>query len=221
MTAKRSAKKAPAKRKRPSGAARRKAASQPMIPSPVEVLGEVGSTLTEKQHRFCVLYAANPNARAAYSQAFGNESAGAARTEGHRLLQLPAVKEFISTLRTELLAKFNVTNERIIEEYARIAFVDLAELYGEDGKMLPVHEMPEHARRAIAQIEVEELFDGTGKDKVQVGFTTKLKLNTKRDALQDLARIQKMLVDRTEHDVSPRLAELMRAAEERLEQARG
>lgn len=191
------------------------------IPSPDEVLGSIGSTLTEKQYRFCVLYAANPNGRAAYQQAFGNESADAARTEAAQLLKLPAVRELVSTLRAQLLEKFNVTNERIVEEYARIAFVDLAELYGENGKLLPVHEMPEHARRAIAAIEVEELFEGAGKDRMQTGFTTKLKLNRKRDALQDLAKIRKMLVDRTEHDVSPRLAELMRAAEERLESARG
>lgn len=218
MTAKRPAKKA--RKKKPSGASRRKALAA-AIPAPDEVLGPVGSTLTEKQYRFCVLYAANPNGRAAYQQAFGNESADAARTEAAQLLKLPAVRELVSTLRKELLEKFNVTNERIIEEYSRLAFVDLAELYGEDGKLLPVHEMPEHARRAIAAIEVDELFEGAGKDRQQVGFTTKLKLNRKRDALQDLAKIRKMLVDRTEHDVSPRLAELMRAAEERLEQARG
>jgi phage terminase small subunit len=185
MTAKRSGAKRSAK-KATKKAARKAAAVT--IPSPVEVLGEVGSTLSEKQHRFCVLYAANPNARAAYQEAFGNESAGAAKTEGYKLLQLPAVKEFVSTLRAELLERYNVTNERIIEEYARIAFVDLAELYGEDGKLLPVHEMPEHARRAVAGIEVDELFEGAGKDRTQVGFTTKVKLNGKREDPEDAHR---------------------------------
>lgn len=186
----------------------RAVASSP-IPAPDDVLGPIGSTLTEKQHRFCVLYAANPNARAAYQQAFGNESADAAKTEGYRLLQQPEVKELVATLRAELLAKFNVTNERIIEEYARIAFLDIADLYGEDGKLLAVHDMPEHARRAIAAIDVDELFEGTGKDRFQLGFTTKLKLNAKRDALQDLAKIRKMLSEKTEISLSESLEALL------------
>lgn len=179
------------------------------VPSPDDVFGPIGSTLTEKQLRFAHLVAANPNATESYVQAFGTESRQAAAVEASKMLKMPAVAELVATLRAQLLERFNVSNERIIEEYARCAFLDIADLYGEDGKLLPVHQMPEHARRAIAEIEVEELFDGSGKDRVQVGFTSKVKTVKKREALQDLAKIRKMLNDKTEISLSESLEALL------------
>lgn len=205
-----------AKKKTATKAARRRArpaAAAAEIPSPDQVLGPIGATLTEKQLRFAHLVAANPNATEAYARAFGNESRAAASVEGSKLLKMPAVAELVSALRQELLARFNVTNERIVEEYARIAFLDPADFYDDHGKLLPVLQMPEHARRAIAALDVddrfEERFEGTAKTRIQVGTTTKLRLSPKREALQDLAKIRKMLSDKIEHSMSESLEALL------------
>ena len=51
-----------------------------------------------------------------------------------------------------------MTVERTIEEYARVAYLDPALFFDSEGKLLRIAEMPEAARRAVASIEVEELF---------------------------------------------------------------
>lgn len=221
MTAKRSGAKRPVK-KATKKAARKAAVGG--IPSPDEVLGPVGAGLSERQREFATLYAADPNATRAYQRTHPNVTYNTARTESARLLRHPGVAEMVNTLRGELLAKYNVTNERIIEEYARAAFFDIADIYGEDGQLLPIHEMPEHARRAIAAIECDEILewdeardeDEEGnpvgrrkKKKVLIGYTRKVKTVSKREALQDLAKIRKMLTDRVEHSADASLAALI------------
>jgi hypothetical protein len=193
--AKRSAKKATKK-------AARKAAVV-SIPSPVEVLGEVGAGLDERERRFAYAYAADPNASKAYRVISPDVTPTTARCEGMRMKRRPDVAEFITTLQKELLEQFDATAERTVEELAFRVFLDPAELHDENGVLLPLHKMPAHVRRAIGGIKYKN------------GLPSEVKLVD--HSVELLMKYHKLLVDRTEHDVTPRLAELMRAAEERVQ----
>ena len=57
-------------------------------------------------------------------------------------------------------AKLDISVERVIEELGRLAFFDPLEFWNEDGTAKPLHEISEDARRAIAGLEVAELFVG-------------------------------------------------------------
>jgi phage terminase small subunit len=86
----------------------------------------------------------------------------------------------------------------------RIAKADLRRVVDEYGRTLPLHEIPEDLAAAISSIEVEELFGtvesvgprgGTKKERVQFGYTTKVKLWDKNKAAELLGKHLRMWKD--------------------------
>lgn len=87
------------------------------------------------------------------------------------------------------------TIERVLQEYQHIAFLDIAGAFDENGGLLPIHQMPEDIRRAIAGIEVAELnIDRDGKG--AVGKLHKIKILDKGKALQDIGKHLGMFIER-------------------------
>lgn len=101
---------------------------------------------------------------------------------------------------------------RIIAELMAIATVDPGTAYDADGQILPLHQMPDATRRALAAFEVESEFDP--ETQVLTSRTAKIKFWSKPDALTVLARTLGMLVDRTKHELGDDAAELLALARE-------
>jgi hypothetical protein len=70
------------------------------------------------------------------------------------------------------------------EEYARIAFADIAQAYDGYANLLPVSKMLEDIRRSLAGVEVSEIF---GEDSV-IGQLKKMSFAQKAPALDPLAK---------------------------------
>lgn len=88
--------------------------------------------------------------------------------------------------------------ERVCAEYQHIAFLDIGDAFDPAGNLLPIHEMSETVRRAIAGIEVANYnVDGDGKG--PVGKLHKIKLLDKGKALHDLAKHLGMFIEKVEH----------------------
>lgn len=101
---------------------------------------------------------------------------------GQLLLKNPIV---IKAIRTELEAQAErtlLTSDRIISELADLCFFDPAECFDEEGNMLPVPEMSERARKAIAAIDIVEMKDPRTRE--TIGYTKKLRFVNK-DAVMD------------------------------------
>jgi hypothetical protein len=77
-----------------------------------------------------------------------------------------------------------LTVERVQEEIARVAFSNPKRLFDESGELKPLHELGDDDAAAIASIENEELYEGTGKDRERTGTVKKLKLWDKGSALE-------------------------------------
>jgi hypothetical protein len=97
--------------------------------------------------------------------------------------------------------------------------VDVADLFDAEGYLKPLKDIPEDARRAIAGLEVEEIWgdadDGEGaKGRVVVGRTKKLKLASKVEALKLLGQHLKLFTELREVKVLSLLA-LFDATEQR------
>ena len=93
--------------------------------------------------------------------------------------------------------------ESIIGELRKIANVDLRRLFGEDGKMLDLKDIPADVAQALQSVDVEESYIGTGSERVFSGYTKKVKLWDKLKALELLMKKHKMLAD--VHEVKGRL----------------
>lgn len=99
--------------------------------------------------------------------------------------------------------------EKIMREFETAGFSDLRQLFKPDGSMLPPHEWPDGAAAAVASIEVDELFEGTGKDREQIGITRKVKLWDKTKSLESLAKILGKFVTKTDVSVTLKLEDML------------
>lgn len=146
--------------------------------------------LTQKQELFCLAYIETGNASEAYRRAYcaAKMKDKTIWEKASTLLADGKVAARVEELRQAVASKVVATEARVIEELARIGLFDPGELFAEDGSLLPVKKMAPEVRAAIASVEVEELYDGAGKDRKRIGYIRKVKLWDKNSAADKLLR---------------------------------
>jgi phage terminase small subunit len=139
--------------------------------------------------------------RAGYSPRTANEQAV-------DLLANPSVKAAVTAGRAAIAERNSITQDRIRQELAKVAFSDMGALYGNDGTLRPIHEMDANVRAGLAGIETGEIKAGKGNSAQVIGLVRKVKRWDKVRALEllgkDLGMFQDVLTER-------RLAELEKA----------
>lgn len=157
--------------------------------------------MTDNQWKFAQLVKADPerNGTKAYMAAYkGCKNEKAAAAAASRLLASVKVKTYLDKSIEKTMKKFDVTEERILQELACIAFLDFKDLVNDDGSMKDINDIPEHARRSINALDLAEIFAGEGDDRNAVGLLKKIKVADKRGALELLGKNLKMWTDKTE-----------------------
>lgn len=149
--------------------------------------------LTNPRHEiFAQHYALNGHVRLA-----GQEVGVRTSAEASAMLRRTGVQDRVNEIIDQRFHKANITADRVVKELARIAFADIRDLYDDDGKLLPVHLLPDDIAAVVSQIKVE--IDGSGgKDGgEQRNFTIskQIKLAGKMEALGLLARHFKIVGD--------------------------
>lgn len=136
--------------------------------------------LTPKQARFVEEYLVDLNAAAAARRA--GYSASRSEAMGYENLTKPDIRNAIEAAQRERSARTGITADRVIAEIAKIAFADPRKVmsWGPDGvELLPSDKLSD-ADAAIVS-EVSESVS-------QSGSSIKIKLNSKLDALEKLAK---------------------------------
>jgi phage terminase small subunit len=146
---------------------------------------ETSMNLTPKQQRFVDEYLIDLNGKQAAIRT--GYSAATAEVTASRLLSNDKVAAAVAKRREKLAVNAEVTQERIVSEFARMAFYDPASIAGKpmDGPE-DIPNLPEDVRRSIV---------GWGWDKAG-NFT--LKLADKNAALTNLGRHLGMFTDKVE-----------------------
>ncbi len=121
-----------------------------------------------------------------------------ANQRGYELLHEPEVQAAILERRAQAIADAGVTHLRTLREVANVAFFDIRELFNDDGSLKPPKDWPDNAAAAIAGIDVEDLFELHGEERVKIGQLRKFKVWSKPDALRMLMQNQKLLVNQHE-----------------------
>lgn len=101
----------------------------------------------------------------------------------------PHVFDEIQRRKEKTAAKLEITRERVMAEYARLAFSDPRKFFNDDGTLKHPTELDDDTGAALAQFEMLEEFAGSGQDKVQIGWTKKIKWSDKRGALDSLVKM--------------------------------
>lgn len=139
--------------------------------------------LTVKQERFCQEYLIDFNGtqaaiRAGYSAKTANEQAA-------RLLTKGSIQNYIQSKQAEFAKKTEITREKVLAEYAKVAFHDIRELYDEDSRLKNIKDLTEETAAGLAGVEVDELL----LEGMQIGVTKKVKRWDKIKALDGLSRV--------------------------------
>jgi phage terminase small subunit len=157
--------------------------------------------LTPKQERFVQEYLIDLNATQAAIRA--GYSAKTANEQGSRLLTNVSVRSAIEAAQQKRADRTEITQDRVLQELARIAFFDLRKLYREDGSLKAMHELDDDAAAVLAGVDVVEMAGGAkiggdeGVSHVPM-FTKKAKIPDKVAALGLAMRHLGMLKDKTE-----------------------
>jgi phage terminase small subunit len=160
------------KRKKP---AKKKAAAKKKAPAK-DAFG-----CTPKQARFAHEYVIDHNGTQAAIRAGYTEKS--AHVTASKLLKNPKVAALVRSLTRASFARVAITQDRVNEEIARIAFADLGKFvrWGPDGVTLVDSDLlPEEATCVVA--EVSETV-------TQFGGTKRIKMHDKVGALRDLAKL--------------------------------
>ena len=145
--------------------------------------------MTDAQKRFCDEYLIDLNATRAYKVAYKScKKDETANVNGSRLLRNAKVQEYISRKQKQIEKRTEVTQDRVIKELAKIAFLDIRKLYTDNGQLKNVADLDSDTAGAISSLETLEEYDGYGEDREKIGDTQKVKLLDKTKALELLGR---------------------------------
>ncbi len=140
---------------------------------------------TERQKLFAYAYFNNGGnaAQAAIEAGYSERSAASTASE---ILKYPNVAALLSELNDKLKERAIVTKEQIATELAKIGFSDIRQVFGADGNILPINEIPDDAAASLAGVDVDQLWGATDKGKGIIGETKKIKMWDKLKALSQL-----------------------------------
>ncbi|HEX5362350.1 MAG TPA: terminase small subunit [Fluviicoccus sp.] len=142
-------------------------------------------TLNHKQQRFIDEYLVDLNAtQAAIRAGYSPKTAG---SQAFDLLKKPEIQQAIEEARQKTANKLEITRERVLEEYAKLAFLDPRRFYNEDGTLKKVPDMDADTAAALQGFEVDEI--KMGEDSPAIGVTQKIKWHDKKAALDSIARM--------------------------------
>lgn len=141
----------------------------------------------DKHKRFCEEYLIDLNGRQAAIRAGYSETR--AEVTASELLARADVQAYLTGRQIELQEITGISQKRVLEEYAKLAFVDIRKYYDQNGRLLDPHNIPDDVAGALAGIEVFEEFgfDKSG-EKQHIGDTKKIKVFDKVKALDALAK---------------------------------
>jgi phage terminase small subunit len=165
------------------------------------------SALTPKQAEFVRHYLVDLN------------GAEAARKAGYRgknheklawkLTHTPEIRDAIQLGMDKRAKRVEVSADTVLRELLKLAASDLRKLFDEKGGLLPPDKWPDEVAAAVSSVEVDELFEGYGQDRHQIGFTKKVKFWDKVKSLELLGKHLKLFTDKVEHGASESLAKLL------------
>lgn len=155
-----------------------------------------------KEKLFRKLYLSNGfNARRAYMRAFATDEEGYAGVNGCLLLKEPRIMSKIDRELTKMFMKLDITNEAILAQQAAIAFIDTRGFYDESGCFKDIHELNIIQQSVIESIETEELWEGQGEERRQIGIKRRVKFYSRQKGIDNLMRYKRMINDNSINNV--------------------
>jgi phage terminase small subunit len=151
----------------------------------------MAKALTAKQQVFVQEYLVDLNAtQAAIRAGYSQKTAG---WIGNQLLAKTHIAEAVQKAMAKREHRTEITQDMVLREYAKLAFLDPRRFYDDAGNLLPVKELPDDVAAALSSMEV--VTERAGELEIAV---RKIKFSDKKAALDSIARHLGMFKDKTE-----------------------
>ncbi|MGA7328446.1 MAG: terminase small subunit [Rhodomicrobium sp.] len=176
---------------------------------------EKAAKLTPKQAKFCELYIETGSAAQAYRGAYNCEKMKPESVHrlAHELLKDVKIASRIEEFQARHAKRHDITVDKLTEELLPIAFADAGDFYewGPDGVKVKDSSTLSRTQRAC----ISEVSQTVTKD----GGTIRVKLHDKLIAIEKLARLHGLIVERRDvsGEISISLAERVAAGRARIE----
>jgi phage terminase small subunit len=148
--------------------------------------------LTLKQSLFIKEYLCDLNATQAAIRAGYSEKT--AQVIGAENLTKPVIADAIQKAMDERAGKLDITAERVLSELAKLGFGNIQNLYTDEGRLIPIHQLSPEVSATITEV-TEKVISAEGENTV---LERKYKISDKRAALVDLGKHLKLFTDKTE-----------------------
>ncbi len=155
--------------------------------------------VTEKQKRFVDEYLIDLNGTRAYKEVYKScKKDETARANASRLLTNANVQSYLNNRQKEIQKRTEITQDRVLQEYAKLAFFDPRKLFNDDGTTKEISQLDDETAAALSGLDVTENweYDEAEEKRVKNGFTKKYKLSDKKGALDSIARHLGMFTDK-------------------------
>lgn len=140
--------------------------------------------LSEKRQLFVDAYIAEDfNGTKAWMQVY-KCTAASARANAAKALATTSIQEYLQERLEARKKRVEITQDRVLQEWSRLAFFDPRKLFDDEGHPIPIHELDIDTAAAIAGLDVEEIT----LDKVKIGSVKKYKIASKNHALDSVGR---------------------------------
>lgn len=157
-----------------------------------------GKTLTPLQKKFCdIIHLMEISGRVNQAEALrlaGSKCRGKAlKSAASRMLTNVNVSAYLSRARARVKRAVEMTEEEILHEYANLARSNLPSYYNDDGSLKKFSQLTEAQAAAMQSIDIEEHEYKNKRGQKGVTRKIKIRLHTKKGALDSLSKIRGMM----------------------------
>ena len=89
--------------------------------------------------------------------------------------------------------------QRVLLELKRISTLDIRGAYNDDGTLKNIKDLSPEMAACLSSCEVDEIFEGEGKNRIWTGYTKKIRFWNKNQALELLGKNLAMFIERHDH----------------------
>lgn len=162
----------------------------------------MNENLNIKQEEFCRKYVElGGNGTQAYKEVYDCDDESA-KANASRLLTNDNVKTYIDELLEDARKRNKITIDKIVNEYAKLAFFNPQEVFNENGTVKDIQQLDDRVTAAIKTIKIKEDYRYEDGEQVFDGYTKELSFADKKAALDSLGKYLGMFVDRSKVELS-------------------
>lgn len=155
-----------------------------------------------KQEEFCRKYVElGGNGVQAYQEVYECDY-DTAKVNASKLLTNANIKNYIDELLEDARNRNKVTVDKIIAEYAKLAFFNPADVFNNNGVVKDITELDDNITAAIRSIKVKEDYVYEDGEQKPDGYTKEISFADKKAALDSLGKFLGIFVDKSKVELS-------------------